>query len=319
MKKVLITGVTGFAGSHLAEHILTMPEVMVSGTFLSQKSVANVSTVKDKINLVQIDLQDTTAVAQLIDSVQPDFVYHLAALPAVAESFEKPVVTIVNNVSVQINVLEALRKSKLSHCKILIVTSANVYGKVAPSDLPIDEQTPFNPTNTYAVSKIAQDYLALQYFTSYNMQIIRVRPFNHMGPRQATGFVISDFAKKIAEIEKGLIEPKIAAGNLFPKRDFTDVRDIVRGYTEIMEKGVVGDVYNIGSGKSYKIADILSQMLAMAKVKITVEKDEELLRPSDIPELVCDNSKLIKVTQWAPSIPLKKTLQDTLDFWREIS
>jgi GDP-4-dehydro-6-deoxy-D-mannose reductase len=199
-----------------------------------------------------------------------------------------------------------------------VVASAEVYGSVTKEDLPMGEDTPLNPTNPYAVSKLAQDFLGLQYFLSYGIKTIRVRPFNHVGPRQAPNFVISSFAQKIAEIEKGKREPILPVGNLEAKRDFTDVRDMVKAYSLIMEKGEFGEVYNIGSGRSYKISEILEMLLSFSSVKITVEIDKSLFRPIDDPELVCDSTKINKTTGWKAEIPLEETLKDTLDYWRNI-
>ena len=184
------------------------------------------------------------------------------------------------------------------------------------SDLPIGEETEIRPVNPYAVSKVACDFLGLQYFLSYKLPIVRVRPFNHIGPRQSPSFVVAAFAKKIAEIEKNKIPPVIKVGNLSPKRDFTDVRDTVWGYQLLIEKGEPGEVYNIGSGRSYEIKYILDTLLSFSDKKITIETDSALMRPVDVPELVCDNSKIKKVTGWEPKIPIEQTLRETLDYWR---
>lgn len=317
-KNVLITGVSGFVGSHLAEYLVSKTEYRVSGTYLSRRSLANLTSVVKKLNLEQLDLKDQKGVARLVKDVKPDFVFHLAALPAVGSSFDRPAETIVNNVTAQLNLLEAIRNLNLLSCRILVVSSADIYGKVAKKDLPIDEETSFYPTNTYAVSKIAQDFLGLQYFLSYHLQVIRVRPFNHVGPRQSLGFVIADFAQKIAKIEKGQLERVLRVGNLDTKRDFTDVRDMVRAYVLLIEKGKLGEAYNIGSGISHRISEMLTVMLSFAKVKITIEHDPGLVRPQDSLERICDNRKFTKLTGWKPVIPLETTLRETLDYWRDI-
>ena len=200
----------------------------------------------------------------------------------------------------------------------MVISSADVYGLVSKDDLPIKEQTNFMPANPYAVSKITQDFLGLQYFLSYKLKIIRARPFNHIGPRQSPHLVVSSFAKAIAEIEKGKREPVFDVGNLSAKRDFVDVRDMVVAYSKILEKGQDGEVYNIGRGASYQIKDILDKMLSFSSAKIEVKKDSDLFRPSDTPDLICDNSKLKKTIDWEPIIPIEKTLKDTLDYWRNI-
>lgn len=315
--KVLITGITGFAGSHLAEYLLSEGHE-VSGTYLSEKSLVNVESMQGKVNLVKVDLTDGEKVFQVVSRLKPDTIFHLAAFPAVGESYGKPLDTIMNNVACELNVLEAVRKLNLRTCRVLVVSSADVYGKVLEKYIPIDEETPFNPTNAYGVSKIAQDMLALQYYNSYRLQIVRVRPFNHIGPRQGLGFVVADFAKKIVEIEKAKSKQVLRVGDLRTKRDFTDVRDMVRAYKLLIEKGKSGDVYNIGSGRSYKIADILDKLLSLARVKITVEVDKKLFRTDDAPERICDYRKFHALTGWEPSIPIEVTLKDTLEYWRNI-
>jgi GDP-4-dehydro-6-deoxy-D-mannose reductase len=318
MKKAFITGISGFAGGNLAPYLLEKGDYEVSGTYNSETSLRSLASIRDQINCVQLDLTDKERTNSLIQEIKPDFVFHLAALTSPAESFKDPLFTITSNVAMQINLLEAIKNNALFHTKILIVSSADVYGVVNAKDLPIDEQTGFHPTNPYAVSKITQDFLGLQYVQSHNLEIVRVRPFNHTGAGQSPQFVVSAFAKQIAEIEKGKKEPVIFVGNIDAKRDFTDVRDIVAAYSMILEKGTIGDVYNIGSGTSYKIADILDTLLSLSTKQIDVKVDEQLLRPSDTPELVCDNSKLVQKTGWKPKYTISDTLKSILDYWRDI-
>ncbi|HEV2339475.1 MAG TPA: GDP-mannose 4,6-dehydratase [Patescibacteria group bacterium] len=317
MKNILITGITGFAGSHLAELLVNTGNVHITGTFLAEKSLKNVSAIEKKLDLVRIDLTHQHDVNALITTKKLDEIYHLAASSSVRNSFVNPSETFHNNIDAEIFLLESVRKQNLTKTKLLLVSSAEVYGYVKKEDLPIDEETPLRPANPYAVSKIAQDFLGLQYFLSYRQPIIRVRPFPHIGSRQTKGFVIADFASQIALIEKGKQKPVISVGNLEAKRDFTDVRDMVKAYALLMERGQTGDVYNIGSGKQYAIQDVLDMLLAMSTVKITVAQDPSLLRPSDNPELVCDPSKMKKLTEWKTTIPLKKSLQDVLAYWRK--
>ncbi len=317
MTKVFITGISGFAGSYLARY-LRKKDISITGTYLMDESLKVIEDIKDRLSLIKVDLQDATRVLELINTIKPDLVFHLAALTSPGDSFNNPVATIQNNIAAQINILEGIKKAKLPDTKILIVSSAEVYGLVKKEDLPIDEDTKLMPTNPYAVSKIAQDFLGLQYFLSYKIKVIRVRPFNHIGPGQSPSFVVPAFAKKIAEIEKGQGKPTLLVGSLDAKRDFTDVRDMVRAYSIIIEKGKPGEVYNIGSGKSYKIADILDRLLSFSKSKIAVKIDKSLFRPSDNPELLCDANKFIRATGWSPEISIDTTLKDTLDYWRNI-
>ena len=318
MKKVLITGITGFAGSYLAEHLLSSKKYDISGTYLLEESLSSVEHVKDKLNLIKADLSDEKSVYKIIKDTSPDMIFHLAALTSPFDSFSNPTQTLTNNISLQVNLLEAVRKYGLFNTKILIISSADIYGLVAKEDLPIDEQTPLMPTNPYSVSKIAQDFLGLTYFLTYKLKIVRVRPFNHIGPRQSPNFVVSSFAKQIAEIEKGKKQPILHVGNLETKRDFTNVKDMVRAYVLAIEKGKYGEAYNIGSGISYEISDILNKLISLSKACIKIEKDEALSRPSDNPELVCDARKFIELTGWKPQISIETTLKETLDYWRNI-
>lgn len=317
MKKILITGSSGFVGTYLAQHLLELGQSEIHGTYLSDDSLLK-SPVKDKITFHKVDLQNKEQTESLIQSVMPDEVYHLAAMASVPVSFKDPIGTFHSNIDAELNLFESLRKAELLQTKVLVVGSAEEYGYVTAEDLPVDELTPLRPSSPYAVSKIAQDYLGLQYNISYKMPIFRVRPFNHVGPGQGAGFVVADFAKQIAEIEKGKIEPVIKVGNMDAKRDFTDVRDMVKVYPLILEKGTAGDVYNAGSGMSHKIQEIMDVLLSLTTAKITIEKDPSKLRPSDIPEIVADSTKLMQATGWKPTISFEQTLKDTLDYWREI-
>lgn len=315
-KKILITGISGFVGNYLARLLIGQKDVEVIGTYHSEKSKALLLDIDSNLKLYQLDLMDYEKVVEVINDCQPDEIYHLAALTSAAQSFENPSLVITNNITSQLNLFEAVRKTNLNP-KIMIISSAEVYGIVDPSDIPVDEDTPLKPASPYAISKIAQDYMGLQYHISYNLNVLRVRPFNHIGPGQADQFATSAFAKKIAEIEKGKREPILTVGNLDAKRDFTDVKDMVRAYVILMEKGVAGEVYNIGFGKSYKMSDILDILLSFSSAKIKVEVDPKLLRPSDNPELLCDNTKFKTLTNWVPEIAIEKTLEDILNYWRK--
>lgn len=317
-KKILITGASGFAGSHLVEYLIDNNKKNIFGTYYSDKGIENLEKSKDKINLVKVDLTDENQTNDLIGKIKPDEIYHLAAFASAAGSFASPKKTVINNISSQINLFESVKNNNLNDTKILIISSAEVYGDVDPNDLPIDENTKFNPTNPYAVSKLTQDFLGRQYFMADKLKVVIARPFNHIGKRQSPDFVVSAFAKKIAEIEKGTREPVLPVGNLEAKRDFTDVKDMVRAYVLLMEKGKEGDAYNIGSGVSYKISDILDRLLSYSKVKVTISQDKSLFRPIDNPNLVCDFSKLKILTGWEPKIKIEETLKDTLDYWRNI-
>lgn len=313
MKKALITGINGFVGSHLSSYLLKN-DFQVFGTIKPGTEKKS----QDNIELFDVDMLNFESFKELIGSVAPDHVYHLAALTSPLESFNAPQKTVENNIIGQVNILESVKQNDLKDTKVLVVASAEVYGAIDALQNPINEDTPLRPTSPYAVSKIAQDYFGLQYFLSHGLKTIRVRPFNHIGPRQAPFFAVASFAKQIADIEKGNQEPVIRVGNLDAKRDFTDVRDVVAAYLLLMEKGKYGDVYNIGSGTSRRIGDVLDMLLSLSEAKITKEEDPARMRPSDVPDLVCDNSKIKNETGWIPQISFEDSLKETLDYWRGI-
>lgn len=318
MKKVLITGITGFAGSHLAELLTQDDQLEISGTHVSDRHLRNLDKVKDTVKLYSVNLLDAEKTAEVVGEVKPDIVYHLAASTFVGDSFKKPAEFITNNVTSQINVHEALKEHSLTDTKFVVISSGHCYGLVHPEDLPIDEETPFRPDNPYSVSKITQDYLGLSYYYSHKQKIVRLRPFNHIGSRLSPDISISRFAKKIVEIEKGKDEPILKVGNLDAKRDFTDVRDMVKAYMLAAEKCTDGEAYNIGTGTSHAIGEVLDMLIGMATVKIEVQSDPALLRPSDIPDLRCDATKFKEATGWEPSISLEQTLKDMLAYWRNL-
>lgn len=313
-KVALVTGISGFAGSFLAEELLRQGYT-VHGTHVSDDT-KNLSEIKKDVELHKVDLSDFEQTKKCIEKASPDYIFHLAALTSPAESFKEPAKVMNANITAQMNVFEGVRSANIDP-KILVTSSAEVYGMVEPQDLPVNENAPLRPGSPYAVSKIAQDFLGLQYFLSYGMKILRVRPFNHVGPRQTPQFVIPAFASQIAEIEKGAQKPVLTVGNLDARRDFTDVRDMVKAYVLVIEKGEIGEVYNIGSGKSRRIGEILDQLLVLSTVSIEVELDPGKLRPSDIPNIYSDNSKIEAATGWKTEIDFEKTLKDTLDYFRD--
>ncbi len=312
MKKVLITGVSGFVGQHLIKHLHQNGEYDIIGTSRSTDQTLEGVTIEN------LDLLDSQAASQLIATQKPDFIYHLAALTSPAQSFKTPGDTITNNILAQLHILDALKQQEIHNTRVMVISTSEIYGIVDPSELPINEDAPLRPPSPYAVSKIAQDYLAYQYHLSYKLDIIRVRPFNHIGPGQSDRFAIASFAKQIAEIEKEKKEPLLKVGNLQAKRDFTDVRDVVRAYVLLMEKGASGEVYNIGCGKSHKIGDLLHMLISNSTEEIKVERDPERFRPVDFLDVTCDASKLHKLTGWKPEIPIEQTIHDVLDYWRKI-
>ncbi|MEO0072355.1 MAG: GDP-mannose 4,6-dehydratase [candidate division WOR-3 bacterium] len=314
--KVLITGITGFAGSHLAEYLLGLKNIKVYGIYRWRSRMENLEHIKEKINLLECDLRDFSATYEVIKKVKPDMIFHLAAQSFVPMSWVAPNETLVTNIISEVNIFEAVRALGLKECRIHIAGSSEEYGMVYPNETPIKETNPLRPLSPYGVSKVAQDLLGYQYFMSYKLPIIRTRAFNHTGPRRGEVFVTSNFAKQIVEIEKKYRKPVIYVGNLEAVRDFTDVRDVVRGYYMILKDGTPGEVYNICSGKGYKIKEVLELLLSLAKCDIEIKQDPSRLRPSDVELLLGDNSKIRKAVGWKPEIPFQKTLADLLDYWR---
>lgn len=316
MKKVLITGITGFVGSHLAEYLLDK-NLEVYGTVRWRSKTENIESIKDKIKLLETDVRDGHSLEIAIKEAEPDYVFHLAAQSFVPMSWRAPADTLETNIIGTVHLFEAIRKSKLDP-KIHIAGSSEEYGMVYPEELPIRETNPLRPLSPYGVSKVAQDKLAYQYNKSYGLKTVVTRAFNHTGPRRGDVFVTSNFSKQIVEIEKGIKKPVILVGNLNAKRDFSDVRDIVKAYWLAVTKAKVGDVYNICSEKSRTIQSVLDLLVDLSKSKdIKVKKDPSKMRPSDVEVLQGDSSKFREKTGWKPEISFEQTMKDVLGYWRE--
>jgi GDP-4-dehydro-6-deoxy-D-mannose reductase len=313
--RCLITGITGFAGSHLAEYLLERGDVEVFGIERWRSQKDNIHHIQESLVLIECDIRDATSVRKCIERVKPHWIFHLAAQSFVVTSWHAPAETLSTNIIGNLNILEAVREVGIDPL-IQVAGSSEEYGLVYPNEIPVKETNPLRPLSPYAVSKVAQDLLSYQYHKSYGMRIIRTRAFNHTGPRRGGVFVCSDFTRQVVEVEKKKRPPVIHVGNLDARRDFTDVRDIVRGYVLALEKGRPGEVYNICSGKAYSIREVLEMILEISGVNVEVRQDPSRLRPSDVPELVGDNTKFCKETGWSPKIPFKKSLEDLLDFWR---
>lgn len=315
-KRVLITGVTGFVGPHLADFLLRDEHAMIHGIYRDEHSLTRLGDSIHKILLHPCDLTDPVAVQNTLVSARPDIIFHLAAHSDVARSWAEPAHTFQSNVLGSIHLFEAIRKAKLDPV-VHIACSSEQYGLVKKEDLPVNEATAFSPLSPYAVSRVTVDLLGYQYFKSFGMKIIRTRAFNHTGPGQTERFVCSRFAKHIAEIEKGIIPPILRVGNLDAVRDFTDVRDIVRAYALSVMHGKPGEVYVIASGLGRSIKEVLAMLLSLARVPIHVETDSTLLRPSDVPALYGDSTKFREATGWKPEWSFEETLRDLLNYWRE--
>ncbi len=314
--KVLVTGITGFVGSHLAEFLLEKKDVEVWGIERWRSKTDNVEHIKDKIKLIECDMRDASSVEKAIDLIKPDKIFHLAAQSFVPTSWNAPAETITTNIIGELNIFEAVQKIGISPW-IQIACSSEEYGMVLPEETPIKETNPLRPLSPYGVSKVGQDMLGYQYAMSYGMNIVRTRGFNHTGPRRGEVFVESNFASQIAKIEKGKLPPVIHVGNLDARRDYTDVRDMVRGYWLATEKCKRGEEYNICQGKDWKIQEVLDILLSYSKIKVKVEQQPARMRPSDVMILLGDNAKFRQATGWKPEIPFEKTLLDLLNYWRE--
>ena len=313
--QLFVTGAGGFVGGHLIEYVLTQPDVSVhAGVFLPPGRNPRL----DRLPIAQyaVDLRNAQAVLTVLEEIRPDAIVHLAAMADVGQSFKNPWQTLENNIVSQLNILQAAHQLQLD-AQILVISSAEIYGAAGGTSEPLDEERPFLPTSPYSVSKVAQDMLALQYFLSHNMPIIRARPFNHIGPYQSGGFVAADFASQIAAIEAGRQEPVIFVGNLAAERDFTDVRDVVRAYYRLLQAGEPGEAYNVCSGRAYSIQYLLDTLLSYSTATIEVRPDPARMRPSDVPRRVGNASKLRQRTGWEPAIPFEQTLLDILNDWRQ--
>ncbi|MBA3530896.1 MAG: GDP-mannose 4,6-dehydratase [Ardenticatenales bacterium] len=311
--RALITGVSGFAGSHLAEFLLKQGNFDVWGTTRSGAGAA--SHLAEVVTFRAVDLTEPEAVRQLLQECQPERIYHLAAQAFVPISWDDPWPTLENNIRSELNLLQSLVELK-GEARILCVTSMEVYGKTHTDDLPINEQTPLNPDSPYGISKVAQDMLAGQYFRNYGLCAVTARPFNHIGPRQNNRFVAPAFAQQIAEIERGMRPPILEVGNLDAQRDFSDVRDVVRAYYLLLEQGRPGEAYNIGRGRAHSVRRLLDLLLSYSSIEIEIQTDPSRLRPSDVPISYADISKIHQATGWEPQISFADSLRDVLEDWR---
>jgi len=310
---VLIIGAAGFVGKHLLHHLTEDASLSVHATKLPFETIDTSDFPDVRVWDLDITLNDTTRL--LLEKIQPDAIIHLAAQSSVGLSFTKPELTMNINVMGSLRVMEAVRLV-CPECTVLMVGSSEQYGAVPPELQPVAETTRLDPVSPYAISKMAVELMASLYVKSYGLKFIMVRAFNHIGPGQLPLFVVSDFARQIALIEKGSAEPVLQVGNLSARRDFTDVRDIVRGYRMLVLSGSPGEVYNIGSGKSVSVQEILDRLLSYAKIPIEVTVDPSKFRPVDVPEFRAEISKIQKDTKWCPLIPLETSLLDSLNYWR---
>lgn len=308
--KALIIGGAGFVGGYLIRELADSGAEVHATCLPGEKITAGCET-------HTLDILDSNAAAELFDALLPDVVFHLAAQSSVSVSWKKPQLTAQVNVIGSINVLEALRAAKKEDIRLILIGSGEEYGYIRSGACPLTEVEPLRPGNVYAATKACQGMLGAVYARAYKKDIITVRAFNHSGPGQSDTFVISDFCRQIAQAEQGVRAPEICVGNLSAMRDFTDVRDVVRAYRLIGEKGIGGSVYNVGRGRAVSIQYILDTALSMADIPIEVKQDPAKMRASDIPIIEPDISKLRGDTGWSPEISMEQTIADTLEYWRK--
>lgn len=310
MNKVIIIGSNGFVAGHLALELRKNNYICYGADLDNQIN-------KEKFNSIfKVDITKETSIEKLLEATRPKYIVNLAAISSVKKSWEIPKTTFEVNVNGTINILEAIRKLKLES-RLLLVGSSEEYGEIDYSKA-ISEEADLNSINPYGISKITQEKVAKLYNRVYGIDVVLSRAFNHIGPGQKKGFVVSDFASQLVMIEKGLKEPILYVGNLAAERDFTDVRDIVKGYRYIMERGISGEVYNIGSGQAVSIKTILDMLLSKCMVNVDVKIDSSKFRKIDTPKIVCNNKKIQQYIGWNKEIPLEKSIDDILKYWRHI-
>lgn len=310
MKKALIVGAAGFVGGYLARELMKDGGMEIHGTKLPSQQLD-----MENVQMHDLDILHKEEMASLLFEIRPDYIFHLAAQSSVSVAWKNPGFTVDVNVKGAINLMDAVRELFYKP-RILLVGSGEEYGHVRAGEVPISEECHLRPGNIYAATKVCQNMIGSIYAEAYDMNLVLVRSFNHIGPGQAPIFVVSDFCRQAAQIEAGLKEPVMYVGNLDAKRDFTDVRDVVRAYALLMQQGKAGETYNVGSGHACAIREVLDQILSIAAVSIRVETDQNKIRPVDVPVIEADISKLYQATGWTPAIPLTQTLQETLEDWR---
>ncbi len=309
--KALIIGAAGFVGPYLAHAVKEYMHCEVVATKLPHEKVDIPEARVENLNILNPD--EITAV---LNDEKPDYIFHLAAQSSVALSWKNPALTVDVNINGALNLLNSIRGLK-DQPKVLVVGSGEEYGYIKEDIVPINENADLNPGNVYAVTKATQNMMATIYSQAYGMKLVMTRSFNHIGPRQTPQFVVADFCSQVVKIEKGMQEPVINVGNLSAKRDFTDVRDVVRAYTLLIQYGKSGETYNVGSGNAQSINSILEKIISKTEKQIEVRVDEKKLRPVDVPIIEADTRKIYRDTGWKPEISLDTTIEDMLEYWRE--
>lgn len=311
--KALVIGGGGFVGPYLVRHLTNDLGYEVTVT-----KMENETLVMDNVKIRNLDILDIEQIVELLEEEKADYLFHLAAQSSVAYSWKNPSLTIDVNIKGCVNLLDAIRRIDKKP-RVLLIGSGEEYGHIRADECPIIEDNTVRPGNIYAATKACQNMLGKIYSDAYGLDIMMVRAFNHIGPNQTPTFVVADFCKQVADIEKGRQDPVIYVGNLSARRDFTDVRDVVKAYAKLVKEGRRGETYNVGTGKAIAIQDILNKIVSMSDKDIEVKVDENKLRPVDVPIIEPDISRIKREVGWEPLIPLEQTLRETLEYWREQS
>jgi GDP-4-dehydro-6-deoxy-D-mannose reductase len=324
--RVLVTGITGFVGGHLAEHLVAAGDLVV-GLSTSGRWPEPLAHLAREVRIERCDLAavDEDDLAELVRRKQPEAIYHLAAQANPQASMTDPRGTWALNLGGTLNLLEAVKAARASASaqargtpapRVILVGSGVCYGNPAPEHLPVTEDCPLRPNNPYAASKAAADLLGIQHFLAHGTDVVMVRPFNHAGPRQSPSYVLSALARQVAEVEAGQAR-RVEVGNLDVVRDFTDVRDVVRGYRLLAQHGTPGEVYNLGTGRGTRLAAALEILTGLAQKPVEVFVDPARVRPVDQPLLVANPARLHAATGWEPRLTIAQTLADMLNYWRD--
>ncbi len=313
---VLITGIEGFVGSHLAEFLLKKTDAKIFGTVQFLNRTQNIEHIRSSLQLFEANILEREKLSSLLQQISPDIIFHLAAQAFVPTAIDKPYDTFQTNINGALHLLETIRSKKIPS-KIIIVSTGEVYGNVMENELPITELSPLKPNNPYATSKACIDLLAQTYKQSFGVNVIVGRPFNHAGPRQNPVFVCSDFAKQLIEIKKGIRPPTMTVGNLLPIRDFVDVRDVVRAYWLLATKDVRFPVYNVCAQNPRSIDSVLQELISISNVNVTIQQDASRLRSYDISKIYGSAQRLNDECGWKAEIPFSQTLNDTLNYWEK--
>lgn len=311
MKRALVIGAAGFVGGYLIKELRKFHDMEVFATKLPNSQWESTLA-----RVYDLDIMEKDDIVDLLFEIRPDYIFHLAAQSSVGVAWKCPGMTVDVNIKGSINVMDAIRELYYKP-RILLIGSGEEYGHIEEGETPIRENNPLRPGNIYAATKVCQNMIGHIYSQAYDMELVLVRAFNHIGPGQAPLFVVSDFCKQVAEIERNLREPVMRVGNLAARRDFTDVRDVVKAYIKLVQIGIPGETYNIGRGQAIAIKDLLQMIVEKSKADIKVEIDPAKIRPVDVPVIEADTRKIYDLTGWKPEIPLEQTISETLDYWRK--